>query len=407
MPESPSGEVNPYSPASLQELWCRIRKNNRTGQLRMLPTGADGCSTDVFERHLDKNIAEISRKILAPGPDGPSCRFGPLLEIIKIKSDGGQRRIYIPRIRDQLLLRAAHEDLLRAATHTGISLKLPPPGHLLRSVRAAFQTLCPAFVLRTDIKSFFESVPRREVLNLTASLPLHPLTPQILRNWESQLRARKPWTSGASHDFKPTGLPPGLSISASLAELWARQIDGPMAERYRYFRYADDIAVLCNTETEALEAREFLTNLTRSLSLSLSPGKTKIEKTSEGVNWLGLVHYPNHFEADPERVDRWFRRFVAIRRNALQQLKPAGNNPDLKSAVIKSFIHSIRDELRGKTSSRPAWYAGVADKGQWKDLDSRLHAIIRSVYRKAGIAVPENKNFPSVHRHMLARKSHL
>jgi hypothetical protein len=46
----------------------------------------------------------------------------------------------------------------------------------------------------------------------------------------------------------------------------------------------------------------------------------------------------------------------------------------------------------------------VEDKGLWKNLDSRLHAIMRSVYRKAGISLPMDKKLPSLHQHMLGRK---
>jgi hypothetical protein len=179
-----------------------------------------------------------------------------------------------------------------------------------------------------------------------------------------------------------------------------------MSERFRYFRYADDIAVLCQSEEEAKEALALLQHLTHSLDLQLSPTKTKVEKTEEGVRWLGLVHYPDRTEADPERTDRWFRRFVAIRRVAIQKLNLAEVSAD-KVAVLKDFEKAILDEIRGRTSSRPSWYAGVKDTGLWKKMDSRLHALIRSVYRKAGISISETKKLPSLHQHMLGRKVQL
>ena len=406
MPESAGEPINPYSAVSLHEIWLRLRRNKRNGLPRVLPVGADGCSTVSFEKNLKTSIAEISRKVLHVGPDGPACRFGPLLEISKIKPDGGLRRIYIARIRDQVLLRAAHEDVLRAAAQCGMPLRLPSPGQLLERVREAFRQSPPIWVLRTDLKSFFDSVPRDKVLKRLETLPVHPLTRQVLRIWDRDLRGRKPWNSGTSSDFPLSGLPQGLSISASLAELWAMQLDEPMAERFRYFRYADDIAVLCRSEEEASEALALLQHLTRTLDLQLSPTKTKVEKTEEGVRWLGLIHYPERTEADPERTDRWFRRFVAIRRATLQKLIQTELSTD-KAAILKDFEKAILDEIRGRTSSRPSWYAGVEDTGLWKKMDSRLHALIRSVYRKAGISLSETKKLPSLHQHMLGRKVQL
>ena len=75
--------------------------------------------------------------------------------------------------------------------------------------------------------------------------------------------------------------------------------------------------------------------------------------------------------------------------------------------IIQEFERSVRNEITGKTSSRPAWYAGVEDRGQWKKLDRSLHTLIRSVYRKAGIDFPADYKFPSIHRCMMARKTHL
>ena len=403
MPELAGEPVNPYTAAALHAVWMRLRRNKRNGQPRVLPVGVDGCSTVSFEKNLNSSIDEISRKVLHNGPEGPTCRFGPLLEINKIKPDGGLRRIYIARIRDQILLRAAHEDLLRAAIEAGMPLRIPSPGQLLNRVREAFRTNKPAWLLRTDLKSFFDSVPRDKVLKRMEALPVNSLTRKVLQIWDRDLRGRKPWTSGSDNDVPLQGLPQGLSISAPLAELWAMQMDAPMAERFCYFRYADDIALLCQSESEAHEALVALQNLAHSLDLQLSPGKTKIEKTEDGVNWLGIIHYPDHTEADPERVDRWFRRFVAIRRVAIQKLKQTELSID-KAAILKDFEKAILDEMKGRTSSRPAWYAGVKDTGLWKKLDSRLHAVIRSVYRKAGISLPMDKKLPSLHQHMLGRK---
>lgn len=406
MPE-PAGEpVNPYSTEALHAVWLRLRRAKRNGQPRVLPVGADGCNTFTFEKNLSGNLAEISRKVLQAGPEGPKCRFGPLLEISKSKPDGGLRRIYIARIRDQLLLRAAHEDVLRAASQAGMTLRIPSPGQMLSSVQQSFKLNQPEWVLRTDLKSFFDSVPRDKVLKRLETLPVHPSTMQVLQIWDRDLRGRKPWNSGTDHDFPLSGLPQGLSISASLAEIWAMQLDAPMAERFRYFRYADDIAVLCHSELEAAEALSYLQELTRSLDLQLSPGKTKVEKTTEGVRWLGLIHFPNHTEADPDRTDRWFRRFVAIRRAAVQKLHQTETIAG-KALILKDFEKALLDEIRGRTSSRPAWYAGVKDTGLWKKLDSQLHALFRSVYRKAGILLPDGKKLPSLHRHMLGRKMQL
>jgi hypothetical protein len=68
MPESAGDPLNPYSAVSLHEMWLRMRWNKRNG-LRVLPVGADGCSTVSFEKNLKASTGEISRKVLHTGPD--------------------------------------------------------------------------------------------------------------------------------------------------------------------------------------------------------------------------------------------------------------------------------------------------------------------------------------------------
>jgi RNA-directed DNA polymerase len=64
--------------------------------------------------------------------------------------------------------------------------------------------------------------------------------------------------------------------------------------RYALVRYADDLAVLCPTKQEAIEAQDILATWLGMRGLRLSVAKTYIRHLSEGFDFFGFTirHYP-------------------------------------------------------------------------------------------------------------------
>jgi hypothetical protein len=200
------------------------------------------------------------------------------------------------------------------------------------------------------------------------------------------------------------GLPQGLSLAASLSELWVSELDAEAQGRYRYFRYVDDIAIVCDSVGAAEDVLDWLLTQLRRLSLRLSPSKTAIIRIEEGVPWLGLTHFAGRSVVEMGRPERWLKRFAAIRREAAADLRDPHAD---KTAALADFHKALRDEITGRTSSRPAWYAWVEDNGEWRAIDRSLHALIRSTHRLAGAPPPTGRQLPSVHRAVLSRRHHL
>jgi len=316
----------------------------------------------------------------------------------KPKYMGGKRTIYIPRLRDQVLFRAMHENIAVASRSAGLSLLPRPPLQLLRDFRQVLQP--GAVILRTDLRDFFASVPRIHAVTKANAIGIEPLTGRLLAKWAATMKVRTPWISGTEGDASVPGLPPGVSLSSSLAELWLSDLDVESQPHFRYFRYVDDIAIVCGSWEEARLALDWLEPRIRSLGLELSRPKTSIQRLDEGVHWLGLVHHCDRVVLEPGRAEAWLRRFVAIRRKAAAAIAVPGSDA---RAILTSFHKTIRDEISGRSSSRPAWYAQTTDDGSWKRLDRSLHALIRSLHRQAGVAPPEGRRLPSIHRSIRAR----
>ena len=146
-----------YSPECLFGVWQRIRRHPRTGRPREPAAGVDGMRAAAFEKNLSRGIGEISRMVLRTAEDGlPAHRFAPFLRIEKSKASGGTRHIHIPRLRDQIVLRALHEEIVQAAAGRGMDLRIPGVSEAMCRFRAAIEARGEAWVLRSDIRSFYD-----------------------------------------------------------------------------------------------------------------------------------------------------------------------------------------------------------------------------------------------------------
>lgn len=394
-----------YSPEALAAVWRRLRWRRGRAEAKELAVGVDGMRSAAFERRLPLHLAEISRRILRAGPDGlPSYRFGPLLQFEHGKPGGGVRRIHVARLRDQVVLRALHEELSVAwRTQAGLELSPPEPRATLAAFRALLTAPDARWALRADVKGFFDSVPREAAVEFALAATKDSVTRGLLRVWSRDLRVRPAWRAGRAADVPAGGLPQGLSLSASLAELWGSRLDAALRGQFRHLRFVDDIVVVGATRAEMTAARETLARAAGELGLELSAPKTKILPLARGVPWLGMRHFPDRAEPDPDRVDKWLQRFVGLRRKAGRALEACAE-AGARREVLRQFHADVRAELSGRLSWRVRWYALAEDDDVWRELDRSLHAMIRSLHRRAGEPPPSGRRLPSVHRALRLRR---
>ena len=106
----------------------------------------------------------------------------------------------------------------------------------------------PKLIIRTDIKSFYESIPQNEVLKKIKnekhlSLKTQRYIGEILNGYNIATSQTK--------DFK--GVPRGVGVSAYLSELYMRAIDNKIKELpdlIFYARYVDDIIAVFTPQKE-------------------------------------------------------------------------------------------------------------------------------------------------------------
>ncbi|EGR1125069.1 RNA-directed DNA polymerase [Vibrio cholerae] len=180
-------------------------------------------------------------------------------------------------------------------------------------------------VLRVDIKRCYENIVFDNVIvRLQNDLILSPECINLLSDISRQLKSR----------FSFSGLPRGLSISPTLAELYLEEFDKRIAESTDVIysaRYVDDI-ILITTDSKKDYVLKYLINTLSEMGLELNDGENKKFSGSSSnakFDYLGYSISVISKNDKPNKVD------VTISESKLQKLK---------SRIIMSLLENSKNK---------------------------------------------------------------
>ena len=279
---------------NLNEAWKKVKKNKGAA-------GIDKVTIDEFERNLEQNLNEIQR-LLRQDKYEPT----PVNRVYIPKSDGKQRPLGIPIIRDRVVQQA-----LKNVIEPIFEAEFLDSSFGYRAERSAKQAIEQIeavrdegheWVLDADIKAFFDTVNHEKLMDAVAE---RISDGRVLRLIRAFLKADI-MEQGLGLRENVIGTPQGGVISPLLANIYLHYFDERMAELgYEVVRYADDFLVLCEDEEEAKEAITHVKEILDELELTLHPEKTKIKNFSEGVDFLGFTVYIGHKVPRKEAVKKY------------------------------------------------------------------------------------------------------
>lgn len=115
---------------------------------------------------------------------------------------------------------------------------------IMSNVKLLLNTTAPFYLIRTDITSFFESIPQQALLDkINANNLLNNKTKGMIRGILSEYNRQKD-----THKIKTDcGVPRGIGISSYLSEIYMHDIDQHIRNREEvifYARYVDDILLI-------------------------------------------------------------------------------------------------------------------------------------------------------------------
>jgi len=242
--------------------------------------GVDGMTWETYERDLDRRIEELYARVKSG-----AYRALPSRRSYIPKEDGSKRPLAVMALEDKIVQRATAAVLsaIHEEDFLGFSYGFRPK----RSQHDALDALIVGisskkvnFILDADIRSFFTEVSQEWVVRF---LDHRIGDTRILRLVQKWLRAGVLEDGIVTIEEKGTGQ--GSVISPLLSNVYLHYVFDLWAERWRrreatgdmiMIRYADDLVVGFQHESDARRFWDAMRDRLREFSLSLHPDKTRL-----------------------------------------------------------------------------------------------------------------------------------
>ena len=174
-------------------------------------------------------------------------------------------------------------------------IEMPGRHQIMTSIKPLLNMQMPIFIIRTDINSFYESIPQDRLLNKVydnslLSFKSKSFVKQIFQAYES--------VKDINLTPAGVGVPRGIGISAMLSEVYMQDIDQKIRSRVEviyYARYVDDIFMIFTSLDGLSSLIDYYRNLRKefkSIGLELKAiGEDKCQLISYRPNALRPIHF--------------------------------------------------------------------------------------------------------------------
>lgn len=333
-------------------------------------------TVEIFRMDAEETFARLSRNLRSGRHD-----FTQYREALKSKGAGRRPRVVsIPTIRDRVVLRALAE-LLGGVYPEARGVV---PQLRVQEVQKAVEAGQFDTFVRLDVKDFYPSIPHGVV---KSRISRRIRKPQLVDLLMKAISTPTVPDRGKKRAREVVGVPQGLAISNLLAELVAQPIDRAMRvdSRCAYFRYVDDVLILCNEKDARVLARRVIRLFGKQglevHELNSASGKSHIGKTSGGFDYLGYIFSSNS---------------VSVRLSSVHKVESA------LARAFTRYAKSKSDPPRAVELERCAWKVNLIITGciyknvargwlhyfrQMNDLTllKRLDATVRRFERRFGL----------------------
>lgn len=235
--------------------------------------GIDNMSQEIFLGMRDEQLKIVNRKVTTG-----NYQFTPYkLKLISKGQGKPPREISIPTVRDKIVLKGLCI-FLQTRFQDDINESLPQ--FVIREVKSAYKDESYNAFIKLDVSNFYPSIPHNKMIKRIRKRILDQRILLLIENAVATPTVIKP-KKGQQANQK--GVPQGLSISNVLAGIYLSNIDKRYKKdpRIKYFRYVDDILILCQKENIS-EIRNDISKRFRQLGLLIHKENNSSDKSTSG-----------------------------------------------------------------------------------------------------------------------------
>lgn len=346
-----------YREDVLLEAWKRVKANKGA-------SGIDQVSIkDIEEYGAEKFLAEIKDKLI-----NNSYKAPPVKRVFIEKSDGKQRPLGIPTVKDRVIQMAVKLMIepLFEADFKDCSYGFRPK----RSAKMALEEVRKAcnnkgyYVIDADIKSYFDNINHEKLMLLIEQRISDRRILKLIRNW---LKAGV--LNAGQYEESTIGSAQGGVISPLCANIYLNVLDTIWEKQGRQYgklvRYADDQVIICKNKKNATHAMKILKAVMEKLELELHPEKTKLVSMwdgKEGFDFLGMHHRRMTTETSKGATFKETYQYPSKKamKKMKQSIKEVLGNRAVLFEDMKYLIDVLNPKIRGWRN-----YYGLRTAKRW------------------------------------------
>lgn len=265
--------------------------------------------------YVESEISQIEEKIL-----DESFEFD-----IKYNSE----YYFLENISHKLLLRKLNDNIKRIYKDEQANRKF-----IIHQVKTLLSETAPFWIIKTDIKSFYETIDRDRVFR--------KLKNDAMLSYYSIFLLKKIFENTLVNSS--TGLPRGLNISSSLSEIYMRNFDKAI-QRFKdvffYARFVDDIIIFLNNKESAKQLYDNLDLIFLNEKIDLKINKEKTELI-DGSNFKllkkGYKGIPIHNKIEYLGYKFYLNDSENKRENKLKISIAERKVNKIKTRLVKSYV---------------------------------------------------------------------
>ena len=288
---------------NLQRLMLKCRANRETSIRRVTQLNA-GRETPGVDKLVVKT-PEARTRLMAELAQYEPWKAQPVKRVYIPKANGKLRPLGIPTILDRCM-----QAVVKNALEPEWEAKFEPCSYGFRPGRSCHDAIARIYVLTTpnkrkkwvvdaDITGAFDNIQHETIRAALSRFPAKGL----VRAW---LKAGI--VEEERYRRTELGTPQGGVVSPLLANIALHGLEEAAGITYRQnsrgnwktqgkralVRYADDFVIFTETEEDAYQAKQDVSNWLQERGLTLSEDKTKVCHLTEGFDFLGfnIRHYP-------------------------------------------------------------------------------------------------------------------